>query len=190
MNRIEKIYKAATAKGVANMHRRDSINWFKEYARKNVKQIDKLSSLGAKKAINLKLGEMYFFNYDAKYKDKLPYWDMAPLILLLDHSPTHIYGINLHYMAPIFRAKLLDKIEEILEDNSLNKSGQIFKLLSAVIPDKKLNNCVKLYLKSNIVNSLYIVERKHWSVVAFLPTARFVSNKTENVNKVDVYRGK
>ena len=33
------------------------------------------------------IGGLYFFYYDAKYADKLPYWDAFPLVMPLERYP-------------------------------------------------------------------------------------------------------
>ena len=54
-----------------------------------------------------KIGRLYLFQYDAKMKDILPYWDVWPLIFPFDYAPNGFYGINLHYLAPKDRIKLM-----------------------------------------------------------------------------------
>src|SRR5580765_4984034 len=53
------------------------------------------------------IGKMLFFQYDAKTKDKLPYWDMFPLAFLFKVSNNSALGINMHYLPPVERARLM-----------------------------------------------------------------------------------
>ena len=53
------------------------------------------------------VGQMYLFQYDAKFKDILPYWDMWPLIFPFDYAKNGFYGINLHYLPPNARIDLM-----------------------------------------------------------------------------------
>ena len=59
------------------------------------------------------IGKMYMFYYDAKTKDKLPYWDRFPLIFVLDVRPDRFWGVNLHYLPPLYRAKLMNALYKI-----------------------------------------------------------------------------
>ena len=53
------------------------------------------------------IGKMYLFQYDAKHKDILPYWDRWPLIFPFDNAKGGFYGINLHYLPPGARISLM-----------------------------------------------------------------------------------
>ena len=52
-------------------------------------------------------GRMYCFFYDAKHKEKLPYWDRFPVVLILDLQQDGFTGLNLHYIPPMYRVRLL-----------------------------------------------------------------------------------
>ena len=43
-------------------------------------------------------GGLYLFQYDAKHKDTLPYWDKLPLVFPFRKVPDGFYGLNLHYL--------------------------------------------------------------------------------------------
>ena len=55
-------------------------------------------------------GNMYMFFYDPKYKETLPYYDGFPLIIMLGPAKGGFMGLNLHYLPPAVRARLLDII--------------------------------------------------------------------------------
>ena len=63
-----------------------------------------------KKATRFLEGRMYTFFYDPKTKDKLPYYDRFPLIIMVKPAPGGFYGINLHYLPMGLRAKFLDAL--------------------------------------------------------------------------------
>ena len=56
---------------------------------------------------------MYFFNYDPKHKETLPYYDRYPLVICVKLLPDGFHGLNLHYLPPMQRAGLLTKLEEV-----------------------------------------------------------------------------
>jgi hypothetical protein len=45
---------------------------------------------------------------------QLPYWDRLPLIFPIEIYPDGFLGINLHYLPPMYRAKLMDALYGIL----------------------------------------------------------------------------
>ena len=64
------------------------------------------------------LGNMYLFSYDPKTKETLPYYDRFPLIIPFRPSVVSgkagsgpgFYGLNLHYIPPRLRARLMDAL--------------------------------------------------------------------------------
>ena len=73
-----------------------------------------------------KIGRLYLFQYDAKWKDILPYWDVWPLIFPFDYADNGFYGINLHYLPPNARAALMIKL--IKAQGGSGKMDEDFKL--------------------------------------------------------------
>ena len=66
-------------------------------------------------------GRMYTFFYDAKTKKKLPYWDRFPLVIILDLREDGFTGLNLHYIPPRYRVRLLYELYKyvILDDDDM-----------------------------------------------------------------------
>jgi len=54
--------------------------------------------------------EFYLFEYTPKYRKVLPHWDRYPLVLMGMPTKNGFYGANLHYMEPIKRINLAEKI--------------------------------------------------------------------------------
>ena len=63
-------------------------------------------------AQTLEIGQMYAFKYDPKHKETLPYYDTFPLVVISEPLPTGFSGINVHYIPPLVRARLLGKLME------------------------------------------------------------------------------
>ena len=57
-----------------------------------------------------KPGKLYMFKYNAKWKDRLPYWDAFPLVVTLDYGRKYILGLNLHYLPPTYRNVLFQNM--------------------------------------------------------------------------------
>ena len=86
----------------------ESLRWFQQRVktmRLTSEAFYKQSSLN--KARRYLEGRMYTFFYDAKTKDKLPYWDRFPVVLILDLNQTGFTGLNFHYIPPRYRVRLL-----------------------------------------------------------------------------------
>jgi hypothetical protein len=70
-------------------------------------------------------GKMYMFFYDPKHREKLPYYDSFPLIIMVDQAPGGFYGLNLHYLQPAIRAKFLDKLSENANNRRFDESTKL-----------------------------------------------------------------
>src|SRR6185503_12035104 len=51
------------------------------------------------------IGKMTFFQYDAKTKAKIKYWDMFPLTFMFRAESNYALGMNMHYLPPVERAR-------------------------------------------------------------------------------------
>ena len=63
----------------------------------------------------LELGHMYMYEYDAKLKDKLPYFDRFPVVIIIERYETGFLGINFHYIPPLKKSRSIGCTIEILE---------------------------------------------------------------------------
>jgi len=71
------------------------------------------------------IGKMYFFMYDAKYKDTLPYYDKFPLIFPIDRTPNGFTGINFHYLPLPLRAQLMDALYDITNNDRYDETTKL-----------------------------------------------------------------
>ena len=122
-----------------------------------------------------KIGRLYLFQYDAKMKDILPYWDVWPLIFPFDYAPNGFYGINLHYLAPNDRIRLM--IALIKSAGGGGKMDENYKLklsYNIITSFKPAKPCIKRYLFSNVMGSgFYGISGNDWSYAAALPLHKF-----------------
>ena len=125
------------------------------------------------------IGQMYLFQYDAKWKDILPYWDMWPLIFPFDYAKNGFYGINLHYLPPNARIDLMLRLIKA-QGGSGNMSENYKLKLSYDIITKysPAKQCIKRYLFSHVQGSgLYGISGEDWSYAAALPLQKFVGKQ-------------
>ena len=135
------------------------------------------------------IGKMYMFAYDAKYKDKLPYFDMFPLVFPIEFYPNGFLGINLHYLPPMARASLMDSIYRVnvTEDSRVrlnNKkfdsstklliSYQILKGYASRYADVK--ECIKRYRRDRVRSSFHYVNPADWDKALLLPLQKWHIN--------------
>jgi len=130
------------------------------------------------------VGRMFLFNYDAKLKKELPYWDAYPLIFPFSLRPDGFLGINMHYLPPVLRATAMDQIYTILNNDRYDdrtKARLSYSWLKSASTNKWFAPCVKRYLVKH-VRSVYIyIKPREWDYVLMLPLARFQKASQETV---------
>jgi len=129
------------------------------------------------------IGQLYLFQYSAKWKDILPYWDMWPLIFPFDYAKDGFYGINLHYLPPNARTALMIRL--IKAQGGGGNMNENFKLklnYSIITSFKPAIPCIKRYLFSQVQGKgLYGIGGEDWSYAAALPLHKFQKESAKYV---------
>ena len=135
-----------------------------------------------------KIGDMLLYEYNAKWANELPYWDAHPLSILLEMKPDGFLGLNLHYLPPIYRAVLFNKLIE----NFGRKRKEQFKLDISYNSLKKRESdreiryykpCMKRYLTHHIYRNIMIIPETEWIIALYLPLQKFMKKSQEHVWK-------
>lgn len=122
-------------------------------------------------------GAMQLFHYDPKYKDVLPIYDTFPLCIPFKPEPNGFLGLNFHYLPPMMRANLLDKLMMFLTDKKLNDNTRFrmtYELLSNVVQHDLFKPCLKRYLNNHVRSQFIYITPEEWNKVLFLPLENFV----------------
>lgn len=138
------------------------------------------------------IGHMFFFFYDAKLKKKLPYWDKFPLVIPIEIYSDGFLGLNLHYISPPLRAKLLSDLSSILNNTKYDKTTKFrisyayLKRTTKILP-KEAKPCIKRYLYTHIKSKFLPIYSMDWIWVIYLPYEEFTSQTRASVTKQDVW---
>jgi hypothetical protein len=129
------------------------------------------------------VGKMYFFMYDAKHKETLPYYDTFPLIFPVGPAKNGFFGINTHYLPLQLRAQLMDGLYEISNNNRYDDSTKL-KLSYGLLKSKEnlslFKPCFKHYLKSHVRSRFVEIHPSEWDIALWLQTEQFVgASKTK-----------
>ena len=141
------------------------------------------------KAKRLLEGRMYTFFYDAKTKKKLPYWDRFPLVIILDLREDGFTGLNLHYIPPRYRVRLLYELYKyvILDDDDMAEEEMrmrikmTYKLIDGISKLKMYKPCFKRYLTTQIEGRALEITPNYWDTMAMLPLAQWQKEKVRTV---------
>lgn len=137
-----------------------------------------------------KTGRMYMFGYDPKGKDTLPYYDTFPLVILVDKVPGGFRGINLHYLHPFDRAKLLDSLmKRFLFEPKTSRGVSVTKTklrisyakLESSFQFRRFKPAFKRYSDEQVKTRIILVPPKHWETSLFLPSENFQGDNKRKV---------
>jgi hypothetical protein len=122
-------------------------------------------------------GQVLLFRYRPDSKTK--FYDRFPIIIVLEVTGSQIIGLNLHYVPPVDRIKLIMLMNSLLynqKETNLQKTRlKIFSLLSKKIFAKYIGAAVNRYTIKNIAGKPKLTTPEEWSYLAFLPVFKGIS---------------
>ena len=125
---------------------------------------------------NSVLGKMYFYSYDPKLKDELPWYDTFPLVFPIERYTDGFLGLNFHYLAPKHRAILMDQLKMFANNKAYDETTKLkltYNMLAGFKKIKRARPTVHRYLDSHIKSKFVLVNADEWEVALFLPVERF-----------------
>lgn len=162
----------------------EAIKWFNNRTRALPNSINQLMTDQTRVKSRIEIGHMYFFSYDPKTKDDLPYYDRLPLIFPFNSTSAGIYGINMHYLPYGLRAKLMDALYSIISDTRFDEKTRLklsYDVLNSTSRFKYFKPCIKQYLYSHIRSQFVHIRADEWNNALFLPVERFQKASKERV---------
>jgi hypothetical protein len=133
---------------------------------------------------NSTIGKMYFYFYDPKTKDSLPYYDKFPLVIPIESYSDGFLGLNLHYIHPKQRLILLDKLSETATNNNFDSKTKLrvsYSYLASASKAFEATPCIKRYLFTHIQSRFLEISADEWDIAAMLPVETFVGATTSKV---------
>jgi hypothetical protein len=131
------------------------------------------------------IGKMYFFFYDPKTKDSLPYYDRFPLVIPIERYSDGFLGLNLHYIHPKQRIILLDKLSDTATNKRFDEKTKLrlsYQYLASASTALQAMPCIKRYLFSHLTSRFLEIPADEWDIAALLPVEQF-----EKASKSKVY---
>lgn len=188
-NLFQKLELQAFRAGI-NPRTQESRDWFRRkvqsLGRINRNQLMQEDELDLVSTRNPMIGTMNMFFYDPKHKDTLPFYDRFPLAIIVGPAEKGFYGLNLHYLPPVLRAKLLDSLMDITNNKKYDETTKFqlsYKVLQGVTKFKFYKPCLKHYLSQNVKSRLARVQAPEWEIATFLPTADWAKSSSTQVYK-------
>lgn len=189
---FDRMLQRGASAGITPSIKRDSRNWFRDQSKAvtTASPARMLRSQASRLTDKPLIGRMYLFNYDPKNKQKLPYYDRFPLVFPISSTRTSglavsggsFLGINLHYLPPPLRARLMDALYDTATTKNIDENTRLrisYNILQQASRYRFFKPCIKRYLISQVQTKFFYVEPSEWEMALFLPLDRFVgANKT------------
>lgn len=177
---FQNILANAAKKGIINQYSKDSIEWFRNSMRKTVVTPTRIIREERANLVdswtNVGIGRLYFAYYDPKHKETLPYYDTFPLMIPIHRYQDGFLALNLHYLPPVLRAKLLDSLYDTLNNAKLDENKKLkinYAILNGAAKHKYFEPCVKRYLGNHFRSRFIKVPHENWTPAVFLPVESF-----------------
>lgn len=187
MSLLDKLKKEASSAGI-QPRTKESMDWFRKRAHQ-IRRVDR-NALMKEESLTLRnrqaIGRMYFWFYDPKHKETLPYYDAFPLGIIVGPAQGGFYGLNLHYLPPLLRAEFLDKLMDISTNMKYDENTKFkitYDLLKNTTRYKEFKPCFKHYLTKHVRSRFALVPATEWETALFLPAADW-----QKRNALSVYR--
>jgi hypothetical protein len=125
-------------------------------------------------------GRLNMFFYDPKTKKKLPYYDTFPLVLPLEPISGGFLGMNFHYLPPLLRFRLLERMQKFA-DGGLSEKTKIDATYDDVKTINLVKPTIKKYLYSHVRSQFLRIDFDEAALAVYLPVQQF---KKAGTNKV------
>ena len=145
----------------------------------------------SKRESGLQFGRMYFFHYQPKIRETLPYYDIFPLVIPIRAYRKGMLGMNFHYLPYRLRERLMKKLIGFL--NEENKEAYLdvsyndiksFTRYKEAKPTLHKYDLTGAYVRS----SFLLVEANEWNTAIHLPVEEFRSRRGgDGVSKQKVW---
>ena len=186
-NLFQKLELEAFRAGI-NPRTKESRDWFRKkvqglrgVSRTELMQQDEITLANKSQPL---IGSMNMFFYDPKHKETLPVYDRFPLAIIVGPAEKGFYGLNLHYLPPVLRAKLLDSLMNITNNKKYDETTRFqvsYKVLQATSNLRYFKPCLKHYLTAHVKSRLARVHAPEWEIATFLPTADWAKQSSRQV---------
>jgi len=174
---------AQLRKSGKRMSANEAQKWFKQIITKSKFASKKKGRIGG--ATNrVRPGTMMIFKYDAKTKEKLPYWDRQPMGIVVDILPDGFTMLNFHYLPAAQRIVLLEAL--LTKQKGKDEKAVVdvsYSLLKGASRYKWYKPTYKRYLRSHLDSKMILIPIEDWQYAVLLPTQKFQKQSRQQVYK-------
>ena len=119
------------------------------------------------------VGRLNLFGYNPKLRNKLPYYDIFPLVLPLEPIKNGFMGMNFHYLPPLLRFRLLERMQARASDRRFDSKTRFEVNYDNVKAIKLVKPTIKKYLYAYVQTGFLRINADDAAVAIYLPVQRF-----------------
>ena len=160
---------------------RKSANWYRSNVASIADRVTARKLMNQGKLIGRpSVGRLNMFFYDPKLKKTLPYYDTFPLVLPLEPIKGGFMGMNFHYLPPMLRFKLLERMQKFA-DGGLNEKTKIDASYDGVKNINLVKPTIKKYLYNHVRSQFLRIDFDEAALAVYLPVQQFRKAGTSRV---------
>ena len=119
------------------------------------------------------VGRWNLFGYNPKLRAKLPYYDIFPLVLPLEPTKGGFMGMNFHYLPPLLRFRLLERMQARASDRRFDSKTKFEVNYDDVKNIKIVKPTIKKYLYAYCQTGFLRINADDAAIAIYLPVQRF-----------------
>ena len=119
------------------------------------------------------VGRLNLFGYNPKLRAKLPYYDIFPLVLPLEPIKGGFMGMNFHYLPPLLRFRLLERMQARASDRRFDSKTRFEVDYDDVKNIKIVKPTIKKYLYAYCQTGFLRINADDAAIAIYLPVQRF-----------------
>ena len=119
------------------------------------------------------VGRLNLFGYNPKLRKTLPYYDVFPLVLPLEAISGGFIGMNFHYLPPLLRTRLLERMQATATDRDFDKGTKFDVTYSDVKNLGIAKPTIKKYLYPYVQTGFLRINADEAATAIYLPVQRF-----------------
>ena len=151
-----------------------SATWYRTQVNKiasgtNARQLFRQNKLNGRPSV----GRLNLFGYNPKFRKTLPYYDVFPLVLPLEPISGGFMGMNFHYLPPLLRFRLLERMQAKASDTKFDKSTRFEVNYDDVRNVKIVKPTIKKYLYAYCQTGFLRINADEAAIAIYLPVQRF-----------------
>jgi hypothetical protein len=185
---LKKAYEEEVSKNDISFLTKKSLRWFFEHTKKHTSNVNWSHAKAQGREGRPIPGRFFVYQYDPKFKDKLPYYDTLPLVLITSVTAKGWYGINFHYMPPQARMVIMEAMLKTLNNPTWSDDYKLrinwkkaVAIASKVGKHAFLKHSIKQYLASHLKTPLIELYPENWEMCLFLPMSKFKKSTASRV---------